>query len=81
MLKTIFENFGFIGSLMLSLLIFLFFILWLAGIAGITQPKDGGQLRYKPWMVWLSVFIPLYPIVWIVHQIWKHFAVMNTSKK
>ena len=37
MLKTIFENFGFIGSLMLSSNIPIF-ILWLAGIAGIN-PK------------------------------------------
>ena len=81
MLKTIFENFGFVGSLILSLVIFLFSILWLAGMAGITQPKDGGKVRYKSWMVWLAVVVPVFPIAWIIRQIWNHFTVMNTSKK
>ena len=81
MLKTIFENFGFVGSLILSLVIFLFSILWLAGMAGITQPKDGGKVRYKSWMVWLAVVVTLFPIAWIISQIWNHFTVMNTSKK
>ena len=81
MLKTIFESFGFAGSLLLSLLIFLFLILWLAGIAGITQPKDGGKVRYKPWMVWLAVLFPLYPIAWIINQIWNHFAIMKTKNR
>ena len=81
MLKTIFENFGFVGSLILSLVIFLFSILWLAGIAGITQTKDGGKVRYKSWMVWLSVVVPIFPIAWIISQIWNQFTVMNTSKK
>jgi len=79
MLKTIFESFGFTGSLLLSLLIFLFLILWLAGMAGITQPKDGGKVRYKPWMVWLAVLFPLYPIAWILNQIWNHFSIMNKN--
>lgn len=81
MLKTIFENFGFVGSLILSLVIFLFSILWLAGMAGITQPKDGGKVRYKSWMVWLAIVLPIFPIAWIISQIWNHFTVMNTSKK
>ena len=81
MLKTIFESFGFAGSLLLSLLIFLFLILWLAGIAGITQPKDGGKVRYKSWMVWLAVLFPLYPIAWIINQIWNHFSIMKTKNK
>jgi hypothetical protein len=81
MLKTIFENFGFVGSLILSLVIFLFSILWLAGIAGITQSKDGGKVRYKSWMVWLSVVVPIFPIAWIISQIWNQFTVMNTTKK
>lgn len=80
MLKTIYESFGFAGSLLLSLLIFLFLILWLAGIAGITQPKDGGKVRYKPWMVWLAVLFPLYPIAWIINQIWNHFSIMKIKK-
>ena len=80
MLKTIYESFGFAGSLLLSLLIFLFLILWLAGIAGITQPKDGGKVRYKSWMVWLAVLFPLYPIAWIINQIWNHFSIMKIKK-
>lgn len=80
MLKTIYESFGFAGSLLLSLLIFLFLILWLAGLAGITQPKDGGKVRYKPWMVWLAVLFPLYPIAWIINQIWNHFSIMKIKK-
>jgi choline-glycine betaine transporter len=79
MLKTIFEHFGFIGSLALSLLLFVFFILWMSGIAGITQPLDGGKPRYKHWMVWVSILFPPFPIIWIVHNLTHHNRLMKRN--
>ncbi|NBW69822.1 MAG: hypothetical protein EBR32_00180 [Bacteroidetes bacterium] len=79
MLKTIFEHFGFIGSLALSLLLFVLFILWMSGIAGITQPLDGGKPRYKQWMVWVSILFPPFPIIWIVHNLTNHNRLMKKN--
>lgn len=64
MLESFYNNFGFIGSLIISLLIFLFFIFWMGGVAGICQEHD-----YKKESIIrlvLAVLIPLYPVIWLI---------------
>lgn len=69
MLKTFYELIGFFGSLVLSLSLFLFFVFWIAGLAGITLPVDGGKAKYNKWQVLFAVLVPIYPIVWLVTDI------------
>lgn len=69
MLKTFYENLGLFGALILSLALFLFFIIWIAGLAGITLPVDGGKPKYNKWEVLIAVLIPLYPIYWLLKDI------------
>jgi len=69
MLKTFYELFGFFGALSISLALFFFFIFWLAGLAGITLPVDGGKPKFNKWQVLLSIFIPLYPLYCLIRKI------------
>lgn len=79
MLKSFYELFGFIGALLLSLALFLFFILWLAGLAGITLPVDGGKPKFNKWEVLVAIFIPIYPIYWLFRDIIEQHMFMKKN--
>lgn len=70
MLQSFYENFGFFGALALAIILFLFFILWMAGIAGLSLPYDGGQKKGKSWQIVLAVLIPIYPVLWLLVDIY-----------
>lgn len=64
MLQTLYNYFGFAGSLLLAFLLFLFFVFWMAGVAGIcTQKKHSRQQMI---FVTLAVFVPVYPVIWLI---------------
>jgi hypothetical protein len=69
MLKSFYELFGFFGALALSLAMFLLFIIWVAGIAGITLPVDGGKPKYNKWEVAIAILIPIYPVYWVIRDV------------
>ena len=79
MLKTFYELFGFFGALSISLALFFFFIFWLAGLAGITLPVDGGKPKFNKWLVMVSIFIPLYPIYWLIWNITEQHRFMRKN--
>lgn len=62
MLKTFYQSFGFLGSIILAMFIFLCFIFWLAGISGITQMEPSKKKKVK---LFFSFVFPPYPIVWV----------------
>lgn len=64
MLENIYNTFGFVGSLVVSLLVFFFFIFWMAGVAGICKEHDGKKASII--RLFLAVIIPLYPVIWII---------------
>ncbi|MFO7846897.1 MAG: hypothetical protein R6V27_10070 [Balneolaceae bacterium] len=66
MLETFYNNFGFIGSLVVSLFLFLFFIFWMAGVAGICKEKEGEKTTTTRLV--FAVLIPLYPVIWIISE-------------
>lgn len=70
MLKTFYESIGFLGALLLALGLFVIFILWVAGIAGITLPVDGGKPRGSKIEIILAIFIPIYPILWLFYEMY-----------
>lgn len=69
MLKSFYDLLGFFGALLLSLGLFIFFIFWIAGLAGITLPVDGGKPKYNKWQVVIAVLIPIYPVYWLIKDI------------
>ena len=64
MLETVHEIFGFAGSLIFSFIVFLFFVFWMAGVAGIVQGdrKPSRQIIFFS----LAIFVPVYPVVWLI---------------
>jgi len=62
MLQTFYNSFGFLGSITVAILIFICFIFWLAGVAGISQLENDKTKSVK---IFFSIFFPPYPIVWI----------------
>ena len=79
MLKSFYEYLGFFGSLLLSLALFIFFIFWIAGLAGITLPVDGGKPKYNKWEVLTAVLIPVYPIYWVIKDMVDQYRFMRKS--
>jgi amino acid permease len=70
MLKTFYESIGFLGALLLALGLFVFFIIWVAGIAGITLPVDGGKPRGSKTQIAIAIFVPIYPIIWLFYEMY-----------
>ncbi|MEX0823196.1 MAG: hypothetical protein WD008_02340 [Balneolaceae bacterium] len=64
MLETLYNYFGFVGSLLVAFLLFMFFIFWMAGVAGICTKKR--QLNRQIIFFSLAVFVPVYPVVWLI---------------
>ncbi len=74
MLQSFYENFGFIGSISLAFFIFLSFIFWMAGIAGLSQlPKS----RNKNLKLICSVIFPPYPIIWVFVDMYRQSQLMK----
>ncbi len=64
MLETLYNYFGFAGSLLVSFIIFTFFVFWIAGVAGITsrnRPPVKQVIFFS-----LAIFVPLYPVLWLI---------------
>lgn len=70
MLQSFYDNFGFFGALALAIFLFVFFIFWMAGLAGISLPYDGGQKRGNKWQIIVAVLIPIYPVVWLIFEMY-----------
>ena len=76
MLQTFYENFGFLGALLISAAMFIFFIFWMAGIAGIALPEDGGQVKNNRVQIVVAILIPIYPIIWLWTDMYKQHKFM-----
>lgn len=81
MLQSFYNNFGFFGALALAFSLFIFFILWIAGIAGITLPYDGGRKKGHSWQIILAIFIPIYPVLWLIADIYMQRKNMKEEHK
>jgi len=64
MLETVHNMFGFTGSLLVSFFVFMFFVFWMAGVAGICQGdrKQSRQIIFFS----LAILVPIYPVVWLI---------------
>jgi len=66
MLESLYNNFGFLGSLVVSLFIFFFFIFWMAGVAGICDEHQGKRTTIVH--LFFAVLVPVYPVIWLIAQ-------------
>ncbi len=66
MIESVYNNFGFVGSLFVSLALFFFFIFWMAGVAGLCENRKYG--RFQSLVLLVAILIPVYPVGWIVWE-------------
>lgn len=66
MLKWAYIHLGFVGTILLSLLIFLGFVFYLAGVAGISI--SSGTDKAKNTLLIIGILFPLYPIGWLIRD-------------
>lgn len=76
MLQTFYNSFGFLGSISLAFFIFLSFIFWMAGVAGISQLPQSTKKNIK---LVGSVFFPPYPIIWIFVDMYRQSQYMKET--
>jgi hypothetical protein len=74
MLKTFYANFGFVGSVLIALAGFLFVILWISAIAGISYLPDSTSKTVK--LVAAALFPP-YAIVWLIIDVYQQHEYMT----
>jgi len=76
MLEQFYANFGFVGSLLISLFGFLFLMFWFAGIAGLIE--DCGD-EVEIWKVFAFMLFPPYPIIWLIMDMYHQYRYMNSD--
>ena len=64
MLETLYNYFGFAGSLVVAFLSFLFLVFWIAGVAGITLGKR--KPARQTLFILMAVLFPPYPVAWLI---------------
>ncbi|MDZ7680327.1 MAG: hypothetical protein U5J63_01120 [Fodinibius sp.] len=74
MLQTFYNTFGFLGSISLAFSLFLSFIFWMAGVAGISQLPHSRQKNVK---LIASVMFPPYPIIWVFVDMYRQSQLMK----
>lgn len=67
MLETLYNTFGFVGSIIVAFFSFLFFVFWMAGVAGICSVKR--PFHRQVVFFSLAVLIPVYPVLWLIADI------------
>ena len=76
MLQTFYNSFGFLGSISVAFTIFLLFIFWMAGIAGISQLPES---KHKTGKLVGSVIFPPYPIIWLFVDMYRQNRLMKET--
>ncbi|MCA1802587.1 MAG: hypothetical protein LC662_09020 [Rhodothermaceae bacterium] len=68
MIQSLYLEFGFIGSILILIFVFFCFVFWIAGISGLADQKHSKNPNLK---IVLSIFIPPFPIVWLVYDMYR----------
>lgn len=77
MLQTFYENFGFLGSISLAFFIFLAFVFWIAGMAGISQLNPSLKKNIQ---LAVSVLFPPFPIIWVFVDMYRQSQLMKEKE-
>ncbi len=79
MLQWFYTEFGFAGSILISLFLFLCFIFWFAGLAGIAGLSEKNAT--KNMKIIMGVLIPIFPIAWLIYDIRRQHKVIKQSRR
>jgi hypothetical protein len=78
MLQWFYGEFGFFGSIFISLLLFIGFIFWFAGLAGIAGLPENNATKNLKMVV--AVLIPVFPIAWLIYDMRRQHRIMKGLK-
>jgi len=67
MLKWIYNSIGFFWTFSLAIVVFILFICYLAGVAGISDLKISE--KKKNWLLVLGIVFLPYPVIWLFKDI------------
>lgn len=68
MLESLYNIFGFAGSLVVAFIIFIFFVFWMAGVAGICLAERPFHRQIV--FLTLAILVPIYPVLWLIMDMW-----------
>jgi hypothetical protein len=68
MIQSLYLDYGFIGSILILILVFFCFVFWIAGISGLADQKRSKNPNLK---IVLSIFIPPFPIIWLLYDMYR----------
>lgn len=74
MLQTFYNNFGFLGSILIAFFIFISFIFWMAGVAGISQLPESKRKNVR---LFFSILFPPFPIIWLFVDMYQQSQLMK----
>jgi O-antigen/teichoic acid export membrane protein len=77
MIRSLYLDFGFFTALAICLILFMLFIFWLAGIAGIIASPDNKEKETRILPVLLCVLVPVYPIIWLISDMIKEYLTIR----
>lgn len=77
MIRALYLDFGFFTTLAICLLLVILFIFWMAGIAGIVANPDNKGIQAGYISLLLCVFIPIYPIIWLISDMVKEYVTIR----
>lgn len=81
MLQNFYQQFGFFGALLISAVCFFLFIFWVAGVAGIALPEDGGKVKDNKFEVIIALILPIYPIGWLFADMYKQRKLLRQKEE
>ncbi len=78
MLQTIHDQFGTVGSILVTLLVFTLAILWIAAIAGIQEYPYSD--KRKLFITVLFILIPPYAFIWLAKDMYRQYKILKLDK-
>ena len=79
MLQLLYNEFGFFGSILLALIIFIGFIFWFSGMAGIAGQSKTNTTRNL--RILLAVVFPPFSIGWLIYDMRRQHKIIKGNNK
>lgn len=79
MLQLLYDEFGFFGSILLALVIFIGFIFWFSGMAGIAGQSKTNTTRNL--RILLAVVFPPFSIGWLIYDMRRQHKIIKGNNK
>lgn len=74
MMEKLYQTFGIFGALVVSMLFFMLLIFWVAGLAGMTDAREGPR---NPLLLVVAALVPPVPVVWLVMDMVRQYKAMK----